>query len=101
MNCRMNRRGFLKTAAWGATGWCILEHSRSAWSYQANEKMNIALVGVGDRGRGYVNKIAGANHNLAAVCDVNRGRVESIVNLPSDVRKYQDFRKLFDDMDRR
>jgi ActR/RegA family two-component response regulator len=96
----MNRRVFLRTAAWGATGWWFLEHSRSAWSYQANEKMNVALVGVGDRGRGYVNKIARANHNLVAVCDVNQRRAESIVNLPPSVHKYQDFRTLFDEMDR-
>ena len=47
MDSRVNRRVFLRTATWGATGWWFLEHSRSAWSYQANEKMNVALVGVG------------------------------------------------------
>jgi len=101
MSYRINRRVFLKTATYGATGWWILEHSRSAWSYQANGKMNIALVGAGERGRGYVNKVARANHNLAAICDVNQRRLQSFVNLPPSVRKYQDFRKLFDEMDRR
>jgi hypothetical protein len=79
----------------------VLQRSRSARSYQANEKMNIALVGVGDRGRGYVNKIARAGHNLVAVCDVNQRRVDSLVNLSPSVGKYRDFRKMFDEMNRR
>ncbi len=50
MRQRTNRRGFLKSAAaTAATAW-ILGDSRSASTYQANEKLNIAAIGVGGRG---------------------------------------------------
>ena len=96
---RISRRGFLRTAALGATGWWILEHSNSAWSAEANEKLNIALVGTGSRGRGYVNKIAAVNQNLVAVCDVDGYLMDQLGNLPAGVRKYRDFRKMLDEMD--
>ena len=47
MSCRTNRRGFLGRAALPAAGWMILGSGRSARSYQANEKLNVAVVGVG------------------------------------------------------
>ncbi len=99
MSCRTNRRGFLKSAASGTTGWLILGHSRSARSYQANEKLNIALVGVGRRGTGFVNSIPRIGENLAAVCDVNQNRTAEMLKKLPEVRRYQDFRKMLDEMD--
>ena len=61
MNHQINRRGFLKAATFGTTGWWILKNSRSVWSAEANEKLNIALVGVGNQGRGYIGRTARIN----------------------------------------
>ncbi len=44
---RISRRRFVAGAAAGGAGLLILRNSASAASYQANEKLNIALVGVG------------------------------------------------------
>lgn len=101
MKHRTNRRHFLKRVALGTVGWQILENSRSVWSAEANEKLNIALIGTGNRGRGFVGKVARLDHNLVAVCDVDEYRMNELANLPPDARKFRDFRKLLDEMDGR
>jgi hypothetical protein len=50
MNARYNRRRFLSTLGRGCAGVMILGNSRSAWSYQENEKLGIAVIGAGGRG---------------------------------------------------
>jgi hypothetical protein len=101
MTCRANRRGFLKTAALGTAGWLILQNSRSAFSYQANQKLDIALVGVGKRGRYHLGAISRMGQNLVAICDANQQRTaESSGRLPG-VARYKDFRKMLDEMGRR
>jgi len=101
MSCRMNRRGFLHSAARGAAGWLILQDSRSAWSYQANEKLNIALVGLGARGTYHLGMVPRIGQNLVAVCDANRLRVAEALKRFPNVRQFQDFRKMLDEMDRK
>jgi hypothetical protein len=100
MNARTSRRRFLKSVAIGAAGWSILENSRSVWGAAANEKLNLALIGTGNRGRGYVGKVGRLNHNLVAVCDVDEYRLNQLQNLPTGVRKFRDFRKVLDELDR-
>jgi len=100
MSRRTNRRGFLKTAASGTATWLILRESRSAWSYQANEKLNIALVGVGKRGSFWAGAIPRVGQNLVAICDANQGQAaEASAKLP-EAPRHQDFRKMLDAMDR-
>lgn len=96
---RMDRRRFLG-AATGA-GMVILANSASARSYQANEKLHIALVGVGVRGGGHhVRAFSRIGENLVALCDVNDKQLEKPATLLPDARRYRDFRKMFDEMDR-
>src|SRR6202166_2767692 len=71
----------------------------------ANEKVNVAVIGVGGRGTAHVKEyltIPGAR--LAAVCDVNTAATERagvLVNKAygSNPKYYQDLRKLFEDKD--
>jgi hypothetical protein len=95
MSCRANRRRFLKSAAWGATGWLVLANGRSARSYQANERLNIALVGAGKRGRHHLYTIPRIG-NLAAVCDADEKKTAELLNKLPSVPQYQDFRKMLD-----
>ncbi len=101
MNDRANRRRFLKTAALAAAPWTLLGQSRSAFSYQAAEKLNVALVGIGKRGRYHAGAIPRTGQNLVAVCDVNRQRTAEAYGAGTGVPKFQDFRKMLDEMDRR
>jgi len=100
MGDRTNRRRFLKTAAANAAGCLILADSKTAWTYQANERLNIALIGVGDRGRGFIGKVERMGQNLVAVCDVDERRIRAAASLPQGTRIFRDFRRLLDEMDR-
>ncbi len=71
---RISRRRFVQGAAGTAAGLLILGDSRSARSYQANEKLSVALVGVGGRGTWFVDTIP-RMEKVAAVCDVNEQKI--------------------------
>ena len=45
MNSRVGRRTFCRRMALAGLGVLILDGSRSACTYGANEKLNVALVG--------------------------------------------------------
>ncbi|MEK7996017.1 MAG: Gfo/Idh/MocA family oxidoreductase, partial [Planctomycetota bacterium] len=106
MNTKINRRVFCRSTALpflarqtlGGLGMLILNNSRSAHSYAANEKLNVALVGVGGRGRWFVETIPKLNTNVVAMCDVNERKAElSFKEIPA-ARKFNDFRKMLDEM---
>ena len=99
MTQRTNRRGFLKTAAAGATGALILGPSAPVWSQQSNDKLRIALIGVGDRGRGFIRKVASMDQSLVAICDADQRRLDQARDLPDGVRQFHDFRKLLAEME--
>jgi D-arabinose 1-dehydrogenase-like Zn-dependent alcohol dehydrogenase len=69
----LTRRSFLKAAA-GAAGLVILAEARSATSARANDRLNVALVGVGGRGRWFVDTIP-KMENVVALCDIHDGKV--------------------------
>jgi predicted dehydrogenase len=93
----LTRRGWLKTAAASGAGMLILKDCRSAWSYHANEKLNLAIIGAG--GRGAANLEAVAGENILALCDVDeRKAADSFAKYP-DAKKYHDYRKLLDELD--
>jgi hypothetical protein len=78
-----------------------LKESRSARSYQANAKLNIALIGVGGRGRWFVDTIPKLGTNVVAMCDVNKRKASlSFEEIPT-AKKYFDFRKMLHEMDKR
>jgi len=100
MKTPINRRRFIAGAAAGGAGLLILGNSDSARSYQANEKLNIALVGVGSRGKHFLRAIPRIGENLVALCDVNQRQTDGPSKDLTAARVYRDFRKLFDEMDR-
>ena len=93
---RQTRRGFLRDAAMGGAGLVILSSSRSARAYAANEKLNIALIGVGGRGKWYAD-VMPKQANLVALCDVNDSKAQAAYRAMPTVPKYNDFRKLLDE----
>jgi len=97
---RTNRRGLLKAAAWGAAGWWVLDDSGSARGGPASEKLNVALVGAGSRGTGFVHTIPATGHRLVAICDANQRRAEELGKKVPQARRWQDFRRMLDELDR-
>ena len=98
---RTNRRRFLKTAASAAAGWWILQDSRSARTAQANEKLNLAVVGLGARGTYHLHTVPRVGQNLVAVCDADKTRMAQAAKQVPKVPQYQDFRKMLDELERK
>jgi hypothetical protein len=91
---RHTRRVFLRDA-----GLVILASSRSARSFAANAKLNVAIVGVGGRGKWYVDVIP-RQANVVALCDVNESKAAAAYRKHPSVRKFHDFRQMLDKMDK-
>jgi len=100
MKSGINRRTFLRNTALSGLGLLTLKNSRSAFSYEANEKLNVALIGVGGRGRWFVGTIPKLGTNVVAMCDVNDRKASlSFEEIPK-AKKYHDFRKMLGEMDK-
>ncbi len=95
---KTNRRQFLSAAAASTAAWTILADSRSAFGYQANEKLDLAIIGAG--GRGAANLQGVRSENIVAFCDVDQRRAAETYAEYPNVRKYADYRKLLDEMDK-
>ena len=100
MSSRIDRRAFLRRVGLLATGWTILPAAASARSYQANEKLNVAVVGIGRRGRWHVSIVPRVGQNLVALCDANHQNVADVFADHPTVPKFRDFRKMLDAVDR-
>ncbi|MCF7974266.1 MAG: Gfo/Idh/MocA family oxidoreductase [Phycisphaerae bacterium] len=93
---QLNRRDFLRKAALGGSGLILLSNSRSVYSAQANEKLNIAGIGVGGRGAADMGGVA--SENIVALCDVDQVQAAATFARFPQAKQYQDFRKMFDEM---
>ena len=100
MQSQISRRDFIRNSVISGIGFVLLKNSRSAFSYGANEKLNVALVGVGGRGSWFVGAIPNLGQNVVAMCDVNEWKARpSFEKLPK-ARKFNDFRKMLSEMNR-
>jgi hypothetical protein len=75
MNTRVNRRRFLANTALAGGGLLVLRRSASAFSYRANKRLNLALIGCGGRGTWFVDTIP-KMANVVALCDVNSKKID-------------------------
>ncbi|MFW6171679.1 MAG: Gfo/Idh/MocA family oxidoreductase [Planctomycetota bacterium] len=101
---RTSRRTFLRNSAVGGLGLIVLKNSRSARGYVANDQLQIAVIGIGGRGMGFIGKQGWSSvqeqmgGRIAALCDVNRERAARAFELHPDVPKYEDYRVMVDEM---
>jgi len=86
------RRDFMGVAAAGA-GLVVLR-SGLLGAEAPSKKLNIALIGVGGRGRAHMG--AAAKENVVAICDVNERTLEGAAKRFSKAQKYVDWRKCLD-----
>jgi hypothetical protein len=92
----MSRRRFLSTAARGGAGLVVLASAASAYTAQANEKVNAALVGVGGRGDWFVGLLPKIT-NLVAICEVNDKRAAEQLKKLEGTPRYHDYRLMLDE----
>ena len=98
MSHTQQRRDFLKTTAAATAGFWTASQSRSTRAQSTNEKLSLAIIGCG--GRGGDNLRAVGKQNIVALVDVDEQRAgKAFENFPN-AKKYADFRKMFDDLEK-
>jgi len=100
MKSLITRRRFFSGTAKAGAGLLILKNSKLAFGSEANSKLNIAGIGVGGQGRGNLDQFHNLGNNLVALCDVDAARAGDIYKKHPGAKRYQDFRKMFDEMEK-
>lgn len=96
----VTRRQMLRNTALAGVGVWIAGRRGSAIAQSPNERLSVACIGVGGRGRANVRAVASAGAKVVALCDVDDKRAgDAFENFPR-AKKYYDFRRMLDAMER-
>src|SRR5690348_12165637 len=93
----MNRRTFIQSSA--------IAMASGMTARGANDRINVAVIGVRGRGRDHITSYAQLKEaRVAAVCDIDQAQTERAVPFTEKLtggkpKTYQDLRKLFEDKD--
>ena len=91
----ITRRCFLKSTASAAATLTILQ-AGSARTYAANEKLNIAAIGVAGQGGSDIDQLK--SENMVALCDVDwRHAADTFKKFPK-ARQFKDYRRMLDEI---
>lgn len=94
----VHRRKFLQMSAAGAATLTAASYARAAG---ANERLNLGLIGCGNRGTALLTNALKLGHNAVATCDIAEFRLDRIGKVVADAdqdkpARYADHRKLLD-----
>lgn len=64
----------------------------------ANDRINVACIGVGGKGDSDTNDAARCGGNIVALCDVDTNTLDKKAQKFPQAKKYQDYRKLLEEM---
>jgi len=95
---RITRRAMLQKTAQAGLGFWVARSGMAAQSTAANEKLNIAIIGVAGRGRANTDSVI--TENIVALCDVDDNYLSVAAKRFPKARTYYDFRKMLDEMDK-
>jgi len=98
MAMKLTRRGMIKVSAAVAAGLWLGAGPRILRARGANDKLNVACIGIGGQGGASVGGTAG--ENIVALCDVDDKRAGKQYEKHPSAKKYFDFRKMFDEMEK-
>jgi hypothetical protein len=95
----LSRREFLRRTSLAA-GTAALTFPYVGRVLGANERINIACIGVGGKGDSDSRDAAANGGNIVAICDVDQRTLDKKAQGEkfAQAKKYQDYRKLFDEM---
>lgn len=93
----VSRRDFFRNSAAGA-GLLILPGWSTAKAASPNDKLDIAVIGIGGQGRSNLNSVD--SENIVALCDVDDERAGDAYDKHPKAKKYYDFRRMLDQMDK-
>jgi predicted dehydrogenase len=88
----ISRRSFLGAAV--ASGAATFAAPAIVRAQNLNDRLNIAIIGSGGRGRANLDGVA--SENIVALCDVNQTNLDSAAALHPKARKITDFRRIYD-----
>ena len=99
MSDRTTRRSFLKgVASAGAGFWIVGTRPLVARPRSANEKLNIAGVGVAGKGRSDI-ELTSKDNNVVALCDVDDASLRQARKIYPGAKVYNDWRKMLEQKD--
>jgi len=103
MQC-INRREFLKKSLGSAAGMATLSFVRPVRVFGANERVNVALIGCGGRGRYVARGMAELGAEITYLCDLHPRRLDKAATFLAEVqdrkpRIVKDMREVFDSAD--
>lgn len=95
-----SRRQFIKSTGAGLALFNILPGTvvQGAERISANDKVNVAGIGVGSQGGGDIGAMAGEGQNIVALCDVDDNYAAKTFEKYPNARKFKDYRVMFDQM---
>ncbi|MGA2498416.1 MAG: Gfo/Idh/MocA family oxidoreductase [Tepidisphaeraceae bacterium] len=100
MKNKLTRRRFVQAASTISAFTFVPGHVLGAdGATPASERISIAGIGVGGQGAGDISAVAGGN-SIVAICDVDEKRSADTVKKFPDAKRYKDFRKMFDAMEK-
>ncbi len=98
MSKRLNRRQFLQSATSStlaaAAGLGYFASSSPVESASPNEKLDIAIIGVGGRGQANTNNVT--SENIVALCDIDDRNLGRAAKRFPKARKFHDLRRIAD-----
>jgi predicted dehydrogenase len=95
-NRHLNRRAFIKGVALGTSVWLGIG-PRFALGKSANDKLNIGIIGVGNRAAANISGVE--SENIVALCDIDEEYLRRAATDFPKAKTYVDFRKLLEQPD--
>ncbi|HNQ87924.1 MAG TPA: Gfo/Idh/MocA family oxidoreductase [Verrucomicrobiota bacterium] len=97
MKTRSTRRHFLICGTTSVLGFFLSTRHGFATAAAANERLNLALVGVGGRGEWFVGALPGMQTRFAALCDTHAYRLNRAGEKFPEAKRCRDFRRMLDE----
>jgi predicted dehydrogenase len=95
----ITRRRFLYSTTLGTTLFHLAPgRVLGAERIAANEKLNVAGIGVGSQGGADTDAVAGEGHNVVALCDVDEAYAAKKFEQYPKARRFKDYRVMLDQM---
>jgi len=92
-----NRRDFLKTGALAGAGLMVLKSGILEAGQSPNDKLGMAVIGVGGRGGANLGDVKG--ERIVALCDVNENNLQKAAQQFPEAKTYVDWRQCLDQKD--
>jgi predicted dehydrogenase len=95
MKTSISRRHFLQQSSAAIAGSIFI--SRQGFAQSPNEKLNIGVIGVGNRGAANLDGVG--RENIVALCDVDENQLNAAAQKFPGARRYHDFRRMLESTD--